>query len=339
MNSELKLQLRAIQALRRHLPAHLWHQMGNLIADDRAKQEAHLRKPDSEIDKTLFGKLDAFNASGFMQLPLSLEPDLVDSIRNHLELNPVFDGSHIFSSNSIIPTPLSKARTEFSMAGYHMDQIIRTPGVVDIFNHPAIIDFLELYFGCVPTLYSLASWWAFPGDKPEKLNVQHFHRDVDDWKFCTVFLYLTDVDEDSGPHQVIPGSHRKEMMELLLKRAASRGANISNFDIEKSFVSYFGEEFSRQCEELFGDDIKSVTGPRGTLSLVNTVNIHRGLLPKKSERLLIWARYGLGPNINSSNLEQGPIGRDIVPANLTDSPRNRYVNRLLMKFDHRLYLD
>jgi hypothetical protein len=234
-------------------------------------------------------------------------------------------------------TTLSNARENFTMAGYHLDQVVRTPGILELFNHPSIVDFLELYFGCVPTLYSLASWWTFPAENPEKLNVQYFHRDVDDWKFCTVFLYLTDVDENSGPHQVIPGSFRRDMMQLLLKKASDRGANITNFDSDQSFVSYFGKEFSNLCEELFCDDMKTLTGPRGTLLMVNTVNIHRGLVPLKDPRLLVWGRYGLGPNINSGNLEQGALGRLLLPTTLEDTPRNRYVNRLLVDFDHNDY--
>ena len=48
-----------------------------------------------------------------------------------------------------------------------------------------------------------------------------------------------------------------------------------------------------------------------------------------------WARYGLGPNTNSADLEMGPLGLRQVSTTLQDTPRNRYVNRLLFEFDRR----
>lgn len=61
--------------------------------------------------------------------------------------------------------------------------------------------------------------------------------------------------------------------------------------------------------------------------------MHRGLMPTKKPRLVVWARYGLGPNTNSMDLEQGPLGRFQVPTSLPDTLRNRFVNRLLFEFD------
>jgi hypothetical protein len=72
--------------------------------------------------------------------------------------------------------------------------------------------------------------------------------------------------------------------------------------------------------------------------LANTLALHRGLLPR-SPRLMIWARYGLGPNSNSADLEQGPLSRSQIVTSLADTPRNRYVNRLMFEFDRGPYWD
>ncbi len=44
-------------------------------------------------------------------------------------------------------------------------------------------------------------------------------------------------------------------------------------------------------------------------------------------------RYGLGPTCNSSDLEHGPLSKRLVPTFMPDSPRNRFINRLLFDFD------
>jgi hypothetical protein len=67
--------------------------------------------------------------------------------------------------------------------------------------------------------------------------------------------------------------------------------------------------------------------------LVNTLALNRGLVPSSTPRLMLWARYGLGPNTNSADLEQRPLCRAQLATALPDTPRNRYVNRLLFEFD------
>ncbi len=71
--------------------------------------------------------------------------------------------------------------------------------------------------------------------------------------------------------------------------------------------------------------------------LVNTLAIHRGLTPTKKPRLMAWARYGMGPNTNSLDLEQGPLAYRQIGSPLEDTPRNRYVNRLLFEFNRGPY--
>ena len=47
--------------------------------------------------------------------------------------------------------------------------------------------------------------------KQEKYgNAQFFHWDNDFSKFLKLYIYLTDVDEDSGPHIYIPKTHKKK---------------------------------------------------------------------------------------------------------------------------------
>jgi hypothetical protein len=217
--------------------------------------------------------------------------------------------------------------------GYRSDQVMRAPHVVDIFNDPRLIDLIEEYLGCVPTLYSLNGWWSFPANQPELIYSQYFHRDIDDWRFVTLFLYLSDVDETTGPHQVVAGSHTLEGMNTLLKKAEAAGRDTGKFNAADSFADFWGEQFSQECERLFNGEIFNAVGPAGTMYLVNTTALHRGLVPVASPRLVLWARYGLGPTCNSSNLEHGPIAKRLVPTSLSASPRNRYVNRLLFDFD------
>ena len=328
-----QLLSRTLASVRRHMPAHAWSEYADAIVADRRAREGHLRKPDEEVDRSLLAELPAFQSTGVLQLPQGAPVELAESIRHHLEALAVHKGPHVFSKVGGTPRPLNEIQQTSQFAGYTADQLLRVPGLVDLVNRPDIIDFIESYLGCVPTLYSLNAWWSFPARAPGFVNVQYFHRDTDDWRFCALFLYLTDVDVQAGPHQVIAGSHTVAGMERLLDRARQNKHEVNGFDPAGSFVNSMGAEFSAQCEQYFDDAIVNVMGPAGTMFLVNTVALHRGLVPSVAPRLMLWARFGLGPNTNSADLEQGPLCRRQIGAELKDSPRNRYINRLLFEFD------
>jgi hypothetical protein len=316
--------------VRRHMPSCNWDMFAEKIVADRSARDAPLRKPEAEIDRTLFTELDGFRRSGVLRLPLSVAPAQMAVLRRELEALPVYSGYHVANANRF-QRPLAEVRAASQTAGYTMDQLLRLPGLVDLWNHPLIIDFVELYLGCVPTLYSVNAWWSYPAAAPQGDGSQFFHRDLDDWRFCTLFLYATDTDATTGAHQFIPGSHTVPGMEHLLAQSREQGQDTRGFDVLDSFVHHFGKEFSERCERLFGEQIVSVAGPAGSMFLGNTLVLHRGLLPVAAPRLMIWARYGLGPNSNSVDDEQGPLSRFQVSNTIADTPRNRYINRLLFQ--------
>ena len=320
----------ALNAIRTGLSLDAWDKFAELIVSDRRKRQAHLAK--AEPDRSWFEAADQLRKKGVVKLPLTLPKETIAAIRAYLEAQPVHKGPHVYAFDGR-PKDLDVARADYSMAGYRSDQLVRAPHLVDLFNDPRLIDLVEEYLGCVPTLYSLNGWWSVPANRPELIYSQYFHRDIDDWRFVTLFLYLSDVDDATGPHQVITESHTLDGMNALLAKARAARREVGDFDPAASFVKTMGAQLSQDCERLFGDAVFNAVGPAGTMFLVNTKALHRGLMPIKSPRLVLWARYGLGPTCNSADLEHGPIAKRLLPAFLPDSPRNRFINRLLFDFD------
>lgn len=327
---EGQLFARALSAIRETQPINTWSVYADAIARDRRKVQKGLEK--AKPDRGWFAGLDELRERGFTKLPLTLPIEVVADIRAHFDANPVHRGPHVYAFDGR-PKRLDQARRDYSMAGYNFAQVLAAPHIVDIFNNPLLIDMIEEFMGCVPTLYSLNGWWSFPANRPELIHSQYFHRDIDDWRFLTLFLFLTDVDTLGGPHQVIAGSQTLEGTRRLVAKAKAAGRDVGGFDPENSFVSSAGEQLSKDCERLFGEHVFNATGPAGTMWLVNTMALHRGLVPLQSPRLIVWARYGLGACVNSVDLEHGPVARRLVPTSLADTPRNRFVNRLLIDFD------
>jgi len=273
-------------AIRKAVAISQWDAYGDLIARSR-------REPKEPIDQAWLGMLPELRANGFVWLPVTAD---AGNIRDWFRPLIAGGGPHIYSG----PNQYFHC--------YPSGYVIRCPPLLGLMNDPRLLGLVESYLGCWPTLYSMNVWWSDPAPTPQLDHMQRFHRDRDDWRFLTLFAYMTDVDESTGPHQIILGSHKHD----------DTGS---------------GKEFDEHCERKYADSIHTVTGMAGTVFLCNTIALHRGLRPKDGSRLIAWGRYGLGPNINSFDLEQGPIAASVFPYKPPDTPKNRYINRLLLDYE------
>jgi hypothetical protein len=155
---------------------------------------------------------------------------------------------------------------------YHRDEdVLAAPYLLAIANDPAIVAAMHQFFGCRPTISYLAAWWSYPTAVGPQ-QAENFHRDVDDWSFIKLFVYLTDVDAESGPHVYVRAS------------PASPKLNV---------IKRFTDE---EVIEAFGADALAIqTGEAGTAFLENTFGLHKGMKVEKGLRLIFQAVYSLNP--------------------------------------------
>ena len=100
-------------------------------------------------------------------------------------------------------------------------------------------------------------------------NAQYFHWDNDFSKFLKLYIYLTDVDEDSGPHIFIPKTHKKKFIQTSLCRLYDDNLIYNTYDKKIKFV-----------------------GKSGSLFFADGYGLHKGETPKKKSRLIINAHFG-----------------------------------------------
>lgn len=178
--------------------------------------------------------------------------------------------------------------------------IINCPHLLRWANDPRVLSIVGQTLGCKPTLSNLTAWWSYPGhDQPQEAEC--FHRDVDDFHFVKLFVYLTNVDADCGPHVFVPGSHRDERLGKIQRYKDSE------------VTSAFG-----------ADGVKYFQGECATAFLENTFGLHKGQLPKSGPRLLFQAQYSLHP---IGIYKYAPIRLTEVPSFALDG----YINRLYVK--------
>jgi hypothetical protein len=205
----------------------------------------------------------------------------IDPYRKHL-------GAFLWDA---VPSP------ETNMGYFSVEQTLKCPRVLEIFNDPRVLEAAELYLGCKPMLDNVGSWWSY-GDRPVAKGTQRYHRDFDSIRGFKLFVYLTDVDETSGPHVFMKGSHTSPRLDT--------GAAQSDEAVRTAFGA--------------GNELH-VTGPAGTWFLADTFGFHKGALPLTGKRLILVAQY---------NVNRTP---HLPPAPVMARPDDRFdpfVNRLLL---------
>lgn len=195
------------------------------------------------------------------------------------------------------PTSLNDLPASAAAAAYDLETVVNCPGLLELINAPSVVEIVSAYLGCKPTLSSLGVRWSFPS-RETQARFHNFHRDVDDWRFLKLFIYLTDVDEGAGPHCYVRTSHRTAfgIVDGGYKRADLRAR--------------FG-----------ADNLRTITGPSGTTFLADTIGVHCGEPPTRRARLLLQVQYSVLP----------VYAFQYAPVSVAASPVDAYSNRLLLR--------
>jgi hypothetical protein len=264
-----------------------------------ARRRPHTVAPGASVDVTAAAA--NIERHGFHVLEPKLTDDQLDAITHHLAQYPCRDPYR----PTLGAFDLARgAPAETHVAFYPPEAVVSAPHVFTLANDPFVLATIEEVFGCQPTIGYLAAWWSLPGH-PHGEQAELFHRDVDDWRFLKMFVYLTDVDNDAGPHAFVPGS-----------QAIARLQRIRRYS-------------EAEVAEAFGpDNIKLIRGPRGTSFIEDTFGLHRGLPPRTRSRLVLQVVYSLGV------LPYGPRRpfdpRDLAPDAAAIGRRQPYVNRVYL---------
>ena len=113
-------------------------------------------------------------------------------------------------------------------------------------------------------------WYTPPAGDEDRRSSQRWHRDFNDRHLLKAFVYLVDVDEQTGPFEYVPRSAPGgELDELWPWRP-------------------LGENYPPEDEFANRIDGRSVTftAPKGTIIFCNTAGFHRGGFATGNARVL-----------------------------------------------------
>ena len=153
------------------------------------------------------------------------------------------------------------------------------------------MNFLHLaneYLKSKPIIDAFTMWWSNPVSQlPAKFQfnfknsaAQMFHYDFDRMKILKFFIYLTDVDDNNGPHVFVKGSHKKPAF----------------------FLTQDGRYDDNLIYSKFGENVINLKGKKGTIIAVDTRGLHKGLELLEGERLILQIEFTNSlfgkPNLN-----------------------------------------
>ena len=128
--------------------------------------------------------------------------------------------------------------------------------------------------GAPAILRHVALWHSFPNQQPSSEAAQLFHFDLDEFKWYKLFIFLSDVDNNSGPHMYRPGTHKPGSKPIdLLKYGYTR--------IPDEVMRNFYPE--RAWERL--------TCKSGTMVIANTNCWHKGTQVISQRRTVLQPEY------------------------------------------------
>lgn len=229
------------------------------------KNRIDLNKPDNFV--SINGNVNKFKKDSFAIIDNVFSKDEIKEIKKtfsskKIKLDPIYGDFKKFSI---------KDRTIRAHTGYvPTEEIFKNEIVIKGATNKDLLNTLKFYFGTSFKLDWIWCWWSIPTDKP--LGPQLFHRDYESMNFVKFFVYLTDVNEKNGPHQIISGSHNDD---FFYKR--------ERFDDD-------------EIKKKYKKKINTICGDAGTNFLANTFSIHKGKFPKEKKRLVLVYLFSIVPS-------------------------------------------
>jgi hypothetical protein len=133
-----------------------------------------------------------------------------------------------------------------------------------------LVELANTYLEMWSKLEYVDVWYTSPAGDDERRSSQRWHRDFNDRHLLKAFLYLVDVDEQTGPFEYVPRSAPGGELDRLWPWRP------------------LGENYPPEDElaESIGDRAVTFTAPKGTLIFCNTSGFHRGGFASGKARVL-----------------------------------------------------
>jgi len=150
--------------------------------------------------------------------------------------------------------------------------------VVQLALNPEILAIANAYQGMYTQLTGMKYWYTLADDHQKPAGSQLWHRDLGDLSYVKAFLYIEDVDEETGPLTYAEGTHRGSL----------RWQNPKTWRDEKGARRADDESMAAMVRR---DRWFVATGGKGTLLIAVTTGYHKGGLATRRDRKTLYFGY------------------------------------------------
>jgi hypothetical protein len=223
--------------------------------------------------------LDKLRNDGYIVLERALPAETCDRLVRFARKTPsqtrLMDGQADFGRSEVLFDPERPTAVRYD---YPADVLLDNPDVQSLLADQSILALVQDYLGAPPVADVLNMWWHTNySERPDAQAAQFFHFDMDRIKWLKVFIYLTDVGPDNGPHSFVRGSHRTGGIPWsLLQRGYKR---LTDRDVERCYAKDACREFS---------------APRGSIIIEDTRGLHKGAHVRAGPRLILQLQFSNG---------------------------------------------
>lgn len=157
--------------------------------------------------------------------------------------------------------------------------------------HPTVLAIANSYMRMWTRLkyYDLATSLVVPPNTPPQQS-QNWHRDPEDPRMIKMFLYCSDVDEESGPFIYILGS--------------TLGNRFGSFFPQQPPEGVYPD--ARAVESIIPKEAMHImTGKQGTVLFCDTTGLHRGGYATKRDRMMFTSFYS-APSFSDETMYTHP---------------------------------
>ncbi len=229
-----------------------------------------------ELDRNALRRVTSdMNREGLHVFSRRLAPDVCDRLIRFGRTTPC----QVTTGREVHPEPITFDPAAIQGTRYLVDdQLLHEQRDVQrLAGDMSLLRVAQGYLGCRPVFTGCTMWWSAAYlDQPDDYAAQMFHFDMNQIKFLKVFIYLTDVTPENGPHVFVKGSHRRLPKALLEDRRYTDQEVLAHFPAERTV---------------------SLTGPTGTMFVEDTRGLHKGQPLQRGYRLCLQLQYatsGLG---------------------------------------------
>ncbi|WP_206245177.1 phytanoyl-CoA dioxygenase family protein [Novosphingobium terrae] len=187
---------------------------------------------------------------------------------------------------------LNNIRSKDILAGYYFSSVENCDAIRNLLSDPRLMSAARNYIGQEAKNIRVRLWWSFPAQRFDDSDLRRaaqnrFHFDLNDWRTLKFFFYITDVDEQSGPHVYVRGSHRRR-------------------SLRHQYTPFHGKERA-DLEAFFGvERFRLITGPAGSGFSEDPFVFHTGSVACSNPRLILELEYG--PYSPSPSYRYGALG-------------------------------